>query len=388
MYYQRCSHQNRAIWLPANAVLQPPSGNLHLYGTCLDKIDPVPPPLNLWDGWKMSAYGKPELDRLCPPPRATPPDGFLYPEALEYRLNKIRDNRWHRGFYYMSKHDPLDLNDIYERMMHITMPPNVGPREFSGDRHIFDDIPSMAEMPIGTPFVNFVDGDDKKPVTFACIQTMDSLVQYAEAPKIQCLVDQLLPIAWGSPARGDIPAKCPIFEIDGLKKNNCSAKSSDPNTHDGSYNLASTILQGNGVGIAQPAVQSVMEEAVEVVGELTSIFSQLYRLILPTCISKEEWDVTDFHAIDNNIYGFGGLEPNNTGLQMNISSLQFGGPLLKAIGASQGWFHTDSHDDHSRWTLFTLLFRVPPGNVLYRWFLGPFVEILLLGCDPGAFILA
>jgi hypothetical protein len=308
----------------------------------------------------MSAYGKPEVEHLCPPPKATPPDGLLYPEALDFHLNECRDNRWRRGFYYMSEHNPSDSDAIYERMMHTTMPPNVGPREFSGDRYIFDDVPDMVKMPTGIPFVDFIGGDRNKPVTYACVHTMDSLAQYAEAPKIQRLVDRLLPIVWGCPTHGDIPARHPIFEIDGLKQNDRSAKSNNPESNDGSYNLASTILQGNGVGIAQPAVQS--DEAVRDIKDMTPIFSELYRYIVPTCVSKEEWDVTDFHAIDNNVYGFGGLEPNNTGLQMNISSIRLGGALSKSIGPSQGWLHTDSHDDQSRVTFFTLFFRVPPGK--------------------------
>jgi hypothetical protein len=83
-------------------------------------------------------------------------------------------------------------------------------------------------------------------------------------------------------------------------KKNQSSKSNHPESNDGSYNLRSTILEGNGIGIAQPAMQSVTDEAVDRVEDLTKIFSQLYRLVVPTIVSKEEWDVTDFHAIDNN----------------------------------------------------------------------------------------
>jgi hypothetical protein len=263
----------------------------------------------------------------------------------------------------MRDYDPSDADEIYERMMRITMPPNVGPQEFSDGEYIFEPVPAMVKMPTGVSFVDFIGGDTNKPVTYACLHTMDSLAQYAEAPKIQRLVDKLLPVAWGCPPHIDMPAKRPIFEMDGLKRNDRSAKPTNPESNDGSYNLASTIMQGNGVGIAQPAVQSVTDETVEAVEDMTGIFNQLYRLIVPTCVSKEEWDVTDFHAIDNNVYGFGGLEPNNTGLQMNISSIRLGGSLSSSIGAAQGWFHTDNLDDHSRWTLFTLLLRIPAGKV-------------------------
>jgi len=39
---------------------------------------------------------------------------------------------------------------------------------------------------------------------------------------------------------------------------------------------------------------------------------------MPKMISKTEWEAIEFNAIDNNVIGFGGLETNNTGLQMNV----------------------------------------------------------------------
>lgn len=332
-----------------------------LYGVTLEKIDPIEPPLNLWDDWKMSAFPKPAFDVLHPPLAVVPPENSAYPQAPEYKLNTIYDKRWRRGWYYWNNYHPSDSEQVYERTMRITMPPRVGPREFINGQCLFDSIPGMIQMETGIPYVDFVGGDSKKAVTVACVQTMASLAQYPEAPQIQRLVDKLLPIVWGSREHDGASGQRAIFEIDGLKHNDRSAKPSDPESNDGSYNLASTILEGNGYGVAQPAVQSVAEEATHVIENINAILSQLYQLIISTCVSKEELDVTDFHAIDNNAYGFGGLGPNNTGNQMNVSSIRFGGKLSASIGKQQGWWHTDKKDDHSRWTLFTLLFRIPEG---------------------------
>jgi hypothetical protein len=120
----------------------------------------------------------------------------------------------------MSDYNPSDAGDVYEKMMHIMMPPNVGPRKFSGDQYVFDDVPSMLKVPTSIPLVHFIGGNRNKPVTYAGVHTMDSLAQYAEAPKIQRLIDQLLPIVWGCPSHDNVPAKCPIFKIEGLKKIN------------------------------------------------------------------------------------------------------------------------------------------------------------------------
>jgi hypothetical protein len=149
--------------------------------------------------------------------------------------------------------------------------------------------------------------------------------------------------------------------MDGLKPNDCSGPSTD-NNHDGSYNLALTILQSNGVGVSQPTSQTVSLEAVESISNINKILVSLYRLVLPTCVSKEELDVTDFHAIDNNIYCVSGLELNNMSIQLNVSSTRLGGSLDIAIGPESDRWHSNFGDDPTRWTLVTIVLRLPPGE--------------------------
>jgi hypothetical protein len=59
----------------------------------------------------------------------------------------------------MSDYNPSDAGDVYEKMMHITMPPNVGPWKFSGNQYVFDDVPSMLKAPTGILLVHFIGGD-------------------------------------------------------------------------------------------------------------------------------------------------------------------------------------------------------------------------------------
>jgi hypothetical protein len=332
---------------------------LHLYGISLNKVEAVVPPLNLWDKSKQSVLDRPEIDVLVAPPPAKPPSGLQYPHAPVYHLNTSRDNRWRRGFYYWTPYHPVNADEVFERTMATTTPPNIGPTRFENGQFQFDPVPDMIQMPDGIPFVNFIGGDNNKPVTVACLQTMRSLSHYAEAAEIQQLVEELQKWTWGCPASDRRCAIRPIFEMDGLKPNDRSAKTT---TNDGSYNLASTILQGNGIGVAQPAVQTTTPEAIRSTFNINNILARLYRLVLPTCISKEELDVTDFHAIDNNIFCLGGLDPNNTSIQLNVSSTRLGGVLAGAIGKESGWWHVDGGDDPSRWTLLTLLLRLPPGE--------------------------
>jgi hypothetical protein len=334
---------------------------LHLYGTYLDKVEAVLPPSNEWNETKWSVLGRPDVEILIPPPPATPPEGLKYPEAPVYQLNTHRDNRWRRGFYYWTAYHPADAAKVFEQTMATTAPPNIGPTDFVDGEFRFHPVPNMTKMPAGIPFVIFIGGDPNKPITIGCLHTMESLSQYIEAGEIRRLVDELHKRSWGCPASKGKPAIRPIFEMDGLKPNDRSVKTTGKTTNDGSYNLASTVLQGNGVGIAQPAVQTVTPEAVESASHINKILGRLYRLIVPTCISKEELDVTDFHALDNNVYCLGGLAPNNTGVQLNISSTRLGGVLTEALGET-GWFHVDGGDDPTQVTLFTLLFRIPEGE--------------------------
>jgi hypothetical protein len=50
------------------------------------------------------------------------------------------------------------------------------------------------------------------------------------------------------------------------------------------------------------------------------ILHRLYRLIIPLCISRFEWDMMEFHGYENNVVTFGGLEPGPTSCQTNSSS--------------------------------------------------------------------
>lgn len=83
---------------------------------------------------------------------------------------------------------------------------------------------------------------------------------------------------------------------------------------------------------------------------------------MPKCLSKFEHDICNFNMDYNNVFSFGSLETNGTSVQLNVSSV---GKLLdSAIGTQQGNWHTDRSDNPQFWTMFILLFRLPPGMSL------------------------
>ena len=96
------------------------------------------------------------------------------------------------------------------------------------------------------------------------------------------MVEGLDKWTWECPASDERCAICPIFKMDGLKLNDQSM----------------TIPKGNGIGVAQPAVQTITSEAIEFMLNINNILANLYHLVLLTCMCKEELDATDFHAIN------------------------------------------------------------------------------------------
>jgi hypothetical protein len=151
-----------------------------------------------------------------------------------------------------------------------------------------------------------------------------------------------------------------IFNIDGLKRNDRSGPQVGQ-SRDGSYNLASTVLKGNGRGIVIPGQQSSYLEAIDMIHQMREDIVHVYATLMPSMVSLHEWEAIVFNAVDNNVLGFGGLGPNPTGLQMNVSSLENALSLSLAIGSVQGSWHVDFGDDPLRHTLFILFFQLPPG---------------------------
>jgi hypothetical protein len=151
--------------------------------------------------------------------------------------------------------------------------------------------------------------------------------------------------------------------LDGLVKNDRSDGAIPDNSPDGSYNLAATIGKGKGRGEFQPAAQTTTPEAVLQINRILGIVYELRQIILKASLNNFEWSMLEFHSLDNNTFGFGGLGPSGTGCQANVSSN--GRPLRELIGQYQGSLHTDEGDDPRDFTVMILILRCPPGESIY-----------------------
>jgi hypothetical protein len=269
-----------------------------------------------------------------------------------------------RGYTYSASYDPAQREVHRERLISITTPPNFQ-AEYADGCYTAKPIPGMIRTVAGVPFVVNIKGEQGRTQTIACVQTLKSLQYYPDYDLILAASVRLAKLTWGCNATDADPEIQPIYKHEGLKLNaRSSARDSmhhDP--YDGSFSLANTILKGDGPGTFLPAVQANLSAASSQIRTVLETLHELRRRVFPKCVSKFEHDITEFHSEYNNIFSFGGLKPNGSSVQMNVSSL---GKLLDiAIGEIQGKWHTDLHDDFTAWTLFTLLLRVGPSKHIY-----------------------
>lgn len=295
------------------------------------------------------------LEPLVPLPSATAPPGRSYPISPTW--NPIEDHRYRSRIIYAAPYDLKGLTAHRERLMVTDTPPNVIPTK-SDRRYVADPVPGMVQMVPGIPFVYFIDGDPDAAHTVACLHTLDSLRPYPCFQRVLELAIQLSKLSWGCKAHDTTPEIMRISRLPGLKRNDRSKKVTSGTSSDGSYSLASTVLEGEGQGTVLPAVQADTQDARKQISTVLKCLHDLYRLIMPLCLSRFEFEITDFHSQINNVMSFGGLMPCGTGCQLNSSSL--GKNLSEMIGAQGSW-HTDPKDDLTRLTLFVLLLLVGPG---------------------------
>lgn len=92
----------------------------------------------------------------------------------------------------------------------------------------------------------------------------------------------------------------------------------DPTRGDGSFNTASTLLQGNGRGVIIPAAQSTDPNTRSRLATINRLTYEVYHHIMPLSLSKEEWEVSCFRMEDVNTIVVGGIGAGPTSIQLNV----------------------------------------------------------------------
>lgn len=293
---------------------------------------------------------------LDPSPPAEDPLGGTFPRALSHRLQF--SPAYTCGRVFLSEWSSRDKCALRDRLLSTRMPPNSTPGPPINGVLSIEPIPGMIRLIPGVPFVQLVDGE---MTTVACLHTTESLCRHRDVGgQVSSLTKTLCDLTFGVVKEGKVTVE-PVYTLPGLKRNDRSPKTSTGSMN-GSFNLASTVLKGDGRGCFLPAVQTSTEAAQERINAITTTLHKLGRIVLRHSVSRFEWGLFGFICTVNNVVGFGGFEPNGTGLQMNVSSGFTS--LADIIGQHQGGFHSDQSDEHMLWTVLTLLFRLPRGAAL------------------------
>lgn len=303
---------------------------------------------------------KPQSTFLYPEPiTSDPPFGFAWPLAPTYTLNSFVDHRYAYGWYYSTPIHVSDKAALHARLLKTATPPGVAPIGYENGKHIMKPIEGMIRMPEGVPFVGFIDGDPLRPITIGCFHTLDSLRRHPNGAKIESVSDELWDWSYGTENR------MPLYKLEGLKANYRSTATGGGSA-DGSYSIATTLGEGQGKGVAQPAVQANTAEAKDMFQGTLRCIHELYRLIVSLCISKVEWDILEFRDQDMNVFTLGGFAPSGvTSCQMNVVTAWLGGSLALFLGLLQGKWHVDMKDDLMRWTLLIVQIRIPQSISLF-----------------------
>lgn len=338
-----------------------------MYGIPLQGITPIPTPddPSYWLKWSastLSQEGSPiSQELLIPPPPDAPPEGWYYPIAPSYKLNTAPDDRFRRRYRYSASYNPNDASNLHDLYVKVKSHPkvSVNRQENHNNSMEFLQIPGMVQMVPGVPFIFEVGGDPKKSVTVGCVHTLQSLKDYPESQTIQELTQKLQILTWGAKDSG--LTYDAVYKLPSLKRNERSARPSASTSFEGSYNLASTVVKGQGQGTFAPAVQSDTREARSQISAILKTLHSLYNLIMPLSISREEWEILSYIMAENNVFTFGNGGVGPTGCQLNISGSSSGGNLQEDIGVDQGSWHIDQGDDPLTHSLLVMLLRIPPG---------------------------
>jgi hypothetical protein len=203
-----------------------------------------------WGDSEVSKDPTPLPSSAAPPPPIADPPGGTYPQAATYTLRPTR--HYTQGLVYTSPWSSDRKDALKQRLLVTRIPPNTRPSLSNGELRV-QPIPGMIQLVPGVPFVQSVDGENS--TTVACLHTMASLCHYGDVAKqVQELTQTLSDLTFGV-VRNGVVLSSPVYTLPGLKRNNRSAKVPD-GSYDGSYNLASTVMKGDGKGRFLPAVQT------------------------------------------------------------------------------------------------------------------------------------
>ncbi|KAL0563519.1 hypothetical protein V5O48_018547, partial [Marasmius crinis-equi] len=264
----------------------------------------------------------------------TPPTGYEYPKDHTFQR---RDDAHYRArcVYIMSYDPPIDgSTESYP------------PKSIQGVTPLIPGVPVCVDL----------NGNPDESVTIAALFDLKSLQRFPKYEKIKACAGQLWDVTWSN------AGKTSVSTVWGFTHNMRSGAVNSDCPLDGSSSQATTRLEGNGKGLGIPALQTDVGGTHQLQLSFLQTLSKLYQHLALLALSKEEFLAITFRSVDLNVYSFGSLFPTGlTSVQLNRSSADKGGDLMQFMGAIQGAFHIDFHDDWCWWTLLVIFIKLPLG---------------------------
>lgn len=301
------------------------------------------------------------------PSISDPPSGFTFPRSPHWHEHLTKQYLGGRVFISDFSSSFMNKTHIRNRMLRITTPPGSVPTRDPDTLQLHvKDIEGMVQMRPGEVYAENIDGRCLR--TVGAVHTVESMNVYPDQGKrYREAVATVLPLIWGNSEKDEPP----IWEYSGVKNDR-----SDPNapadSPSGSFNLAATMMKGEGQGTYVPAAQSSTPEGNIRVRQFLACISEMNEAVMEVSLSKFELSMIKAICQDNNAWGYGtGRTPLIfTGLQQNIAAILL--KLIRAIAAQGGW-HGDPGDHPAFVTVFNLFFslvHLPPGCDLGAFELG------------------
>jgi hypothetical protein len=241
--------------------------------------------------------------------------------------------------------------------MAVSAPPELIPVFVEGN-FVVDSVPGLVRAPPGVSFAWEVSHEEY--ITMFSLHTLSSLRHEPCFPDIYKHLVIMMQALCGVDAHMDSPGATGLVDM-GLQPNDRSPKDRPLGSISGSFNLAGALVQTSS-GVIAPASQIRTAEFRSTAGAYLESFSTVANLVAPLVLNKFELSNIEFHSVDNNIFGFGGLGAHNpTNCQINITELYQS--LEQALGF-QGKIHPDPGDAKMRLTIFLLVICIPRGMYL------------------------
>ncbi|KAJ6610780.1 hypothetical protein B0H10DRAFT_1953587 [Mycena sp. CBHHK59/15] len=186
--------------------------------------------------------------------------------------------------------------------------------------YVHHPVPELVQMVPGVPFAYEINGDENRVHTIGAVHTFESL---RHEPEFWEIYDDTVLGAKGLRGCRPVGNNSEVFPITdfNIKTNDRSPNNLSGNSKEGSYNMANTLLKGVGPGVVLPAMQVDTPEFSGQIGTVLRALNRLRSILIRKTVSKFEFEVTEFNSEDMNVVGFGGLDPNSTSCQMNISGV-------------------------------------------------------------------